>query len=646
MPISENELMWARTLPEEVEAGAPEVVATGGPSATATESPARLADVEMRAETAEAEMAETEPDVRVQETSRMEATLARLEMNSLEIKLHLDSLEQRIGRMEPYLEGQSRGVPEAEPVRLTEAKEESPRAVAERAADAERSAPAEPVKGREAKEDRWSHLMGPDFDLPAAAPAVSGSSTSRVPFAGVAEAPGNGMRSAETGIRGFPPVADVSPVTVVDTPEARFARQPEARFGMQTSRPSVTEPEARLAIEREVWPASRPDVRSTMQPGTRFAGQPEATSELPSRAQPAVQPETWPPMPVPDDRMRLTEARFEGREPAGDLSEAGPARQLPERRDAPPAARMVVGEERGERRPAPRMFSTFEEPDNREEVLSGGPKMWRGYRVGRLVLAAVLLVLAVIPLAIWWRLSMDARDADAGDAAPASRVEPGAVALPSEKPSAGEVASTAVRRAPARSVGEAGSVHYGSAGVVAGQDSYASAGLAAGESRSLAASGGAAPVIRRAPSTAAGSYPPGRSSTSGRPVGGRTSGGVAAVGGTAIGLRGQPGGADEVQGTSGVRVRVPESVMAGRLLPTGDVGELPRGSGEVVAAVYISNTGRVEEVQVISGGRGMRDAATRAMRNWRYEPYVQGGVRVPVVTTASIRFDGRNGEVQ
>ena len=86
--------------------------------------------------------------------------------------------------------------------------------------------------------------------------------------------------------------------------------------------------------------------------------------------------------------------------------------------------------------------------------------------------------------------------------------------------------------------------------------------------------------------------------------------------------------------------------MAGHLLPTGDVGELPRGSGEVVAAMFISNTGRVEEVQVISGTNGLRDAAMRAMRNWRYEPYVQGGVRVPVATTASIRFDGAGADAQ
>lgn len=639
MPISENELMWARTLPEEVEAGVPVVLATGGQSATAG-SPARLADVETGAEAdADAENAEAEPVVRVEETSRLEATLARLEMNSLEIKLHLDSLEQRIGRMEPYLEGQSRGVPEAEPVRLTEAKEEPSRAVAERAADAERSSPVEPVKGREAKEDRWSHLMGPDFDLHGAAPVVSNSSTSRVPFAGVAEDPGNGTRSAEAGIAGFPTVPDVSPVLVVNTAEARPARQPEARSGMQTS--------ARPAMQPEAWPASKPEVRSAMQPETRFARRPEALSELQSPALPAMQPEALlPARPVPADRVRFTEARLEGREPARDLAEPEPARPFPVQRNASSAARVVGGEELGERRPAPRMFSSFEEPNMRQEVPSDGPKMWRGYRVGRLVLAAVLLVLAAIPLAIWWRLSTDARDADAGDAAPASRVEPGAVTLPSVKPSAGEVASAAVRRAPARSTGEAGSVHYGSAGVVAGPDSYAGAELAAGESRSLADSGGAAAVIQRAPSTATGSYPPGGSSTSGRPVGGRTSGGVAVVGGTAIGLRGQPPGADEVQGTSGVRVRVPEGVMAGHLLPTGDVGELPRGSGEVVAAMYISNTGRVEEVQVISGGRGLRDAATRAMRNWRYEPYVQGGVRVPVVTTASIRFDGRNGEAQ
>lgn len=632
MPISENELMWAKTLPEEVEAGAPEVLATGGPSATGAGSAATSAEVETRAEAA-AEAAEAEPVVRVEETSRLEATLARLEMNSIQIKMHLDSLEQRMGRMEPPLEAPLRGVaertPEAEPLGAREVEQERPPTTLRPTLPAEGSATAEPGKGREAKEDRWSHLMGPNFDLPGAA--------SPVPFAGVAEAPGKEMRSVEadsaTALRVMP----------VDASDTQFVRQPEAWSGTQTA--------ARPAMETEAWPASKPEVRSAMQPEIRFARRPEVLSESQAPALPAIQPEMSTARPFPVDRVRFTEARPEGREPAGEFAAPEPARPFPMPRNPTSAAWGTAREERGERLPAPRMFSPFEEPNLRQEVPVGGPRMWRGYRVSRIVLAAVLLVLAAIPLAIWWRLSVDARDADAGDAAPASRVEPGAAVAPSEKPSAAELASTAVRREAAKGAGQAGSVpirgagevagrgSHLSAGDVAGGSSYAGAGPVAGGSRSPVASGGAAPVIRRAPSTTAGPYAAAAGSVA-RPIGGRTSGGLAAVGGTSIGLRGQPGGSDVVQGTSGVRVRVPEVVMAERLLPTGDVGELPRGSGEVVAAMFISNTGRVEEVQVISGNKGLRDAATRAMRNWRYEPFVQGGVRVPVVTTASIRFDG------
>ncbi len=672
MPISENELMWARTMPEEVEASGPEVLAESVGEGTVDEQEPTPKEAD--------EADEAEPVVRVEETSRLEATLARLEMNSIEIKMHLDSLEQRISRMEPYLEERSRGgaerAPEAEPVKAREV--EAPPALAatpstpvvtQQTPAQEKSPNAEAEVSREAKEDRWSHLMGPDFD-------GSGAATP-VPFGGLGAMPENAARLPENATRlpengaGTPGNGSRQPVqaamaempaAVVEVPELPLASEPETRFAMRSSaRPTfqrdATEAwqsdgagELAFSTRSDTQPQPAMQPRPAMQPPAAMQPRPAMLEPSPVQPRPAMQTDAWAKVPVPSDDQGLTGPRFAEREPVESFSGAGVAKPFPVQRDVPTTARVVGGEERREQRLPPRRMFSMEERQGEErqvdarqveeERLIGEPGMWRGYRVRRLVLAVVLLVLAAIPLAIWWRLSMDARDADAGDAAPASRVEPGAVAAPGEKPSAGEVASTAERRAPERGVGEVAGSTSGHAGVVTGGGVAASV---AGAGRAWAVDGGAAPVIRRAPSAAVGAYASGAyaspgASASGRTGGGRTSSGAAVVGGTAIGLAGQPGAADEVHGTTGVRVRVPEGVMAGRLLPVGDVGELPRGSGEVVAAMFISNTGRVEEVQVISGSRGLRDAAARAMRTWRYEPYVQGGVRVPVVTTASIRF--------
>ena len=288
-----------------------------------------------------------------------------------------------------------------------------------------------------------------------------------------------------------------------------------------------------------------------------------------------------------------------------------------------PERRAEIEESEAEWRSSRRM-SDVGNPKADPDAHTPGAGTWRGYRVRALVLAALLLVLAAIPLAIWWRLSVEARDADAGDAAPTSQVDPAAVAVPIGR---NNTTSNVARPIPPVRTSRGSRASLGSSGRGVGH---------AGRSEEHEA---AAPVVR-VPSAAltTRSVPPTRPST--RPAVTRTSSGTATVGGTAIALAHPSLTSDEVPGTSGVRVRVPAGVMAGHLLPTGDVGEPSHGSGEVVAAMFISNTGRVEEVQVISGTHGLRDAATRAMRNWRYEPYVQDGVRVPVVTTASIRFDG------
>lgn len=587
MPISENELMWSRSLPEEVEADPAEVVAG------ALTQPTSKANSEQPAAEAVAEAAGPEPVVRV-EASGLEATLARLEMNSLAIKLHLEELEERIGRMQPSSREEApapqpmiAAITDAQPVTQPFKKEQP----------AGQSDADKPALSTDAKEKRWSHLIGPELEalMAVQAPTVAEAWTpsQRLPM--------QTEFAVSLTEKQRPPVAGAPVERAVEVPVVPAAERP-----MRMSAAAVRSGEDFVppVAERLVAPLA-PSEESAVVP--LAAATTERRSAIPRLTQAAGRAPTATAPRPPESRLAADAARQ-----IADLP--GPAADLP---------RAVASQRREEPFPQRRMFASFEEPKVEERSPAFGPKMWRGYRVRRLVWAVVLLVLAAIPLAIWWRLSTEARDADVGDAASVTRLDPGAVALPQGKPSAGEVAMTAARRAPARGLNEAAAnTLHGNAGAV----------------RSGSA---AAPVIRRPPSDAGNlaSVPPLNSRALG---GGRTSSGTAS---TAL-LGGQPGGADEVRGSSGLRVRVPEGVMAGRLLPTGDVGELPRGSGEVLATVYISNTGRVEEVEVVSGKEALRQAAARAIRNWRYEPYVQGGVRVPVVTTASIRFGGETAQAQ
>ena len=544
MPISENELMWARTLPEEVEADSHQSARDQAMQEPATDADSTAETQEAAASAADTENFGAETSVvRVEGASRLEATLARLEMNSLQIKLHLDLLEERLGRIEP---GPLQGPREATaashlgapPVASAEAAEKT---VPQRAV-AEYSVSADPPL-REARNDRWSHLMGPEVEA-------------RVPM--------------------FP-----APLPVDARPTQEIGSAP----------PQAREPEPRSAVPEQRFAASVLAAAATADVSPVPSAVPPMTREAP-----AGYPTDMQAMPAPV--------------------------AFPERR-------AELDEREGERRSCRRMSAVERfsaDPDARTPTA----RVWRGYRVRALVLAALLLVLAAIPLAIWWRLSVEARDADAGDAAPTSQADPAAVAAPVGK---SETTRNVTRHIPPVRT---------SGGALA---SLGNAGRATGNADRSEGHEAAAPVVRVPPAALTiRSAPPTRAPV--RPAATRTSSGTATVGGTAIALARPSTTSDEVPGTSGVRVRVPAGVMAGHLLPTGDVGELSHGSGEVVAAMFISNTGRVEEVQVISGTHGLRDAAMRAMRNWRYEPYVQDGVRVPVVTTASIRFDGAGSDAQ
>lgn len=583
MPISENELMWSRSLPEEVEVEADRAEVVAGALAEGSGQ-------QHAAESGE-EPTESKPVVRVEATSGLEATLARLEMNSLAIKLHLEDLEERIGRLQPHAqptlaEDQAQSLSGLVPAKAMAEGQSVPHD-----GEAGRESPPEPALSQGAKEKRWSHLIGPELDELMAMEAPSAAEAPRM----LAPAKqGVGQPTAGVPVQA---AGDAQTRAPIERP-MRMSAAAE-RSGEQLGSPLITGP-ASLAEPRPQSTASSP---ASAAAGLEIHLPVTVTSRGAGPASEAGLPKTPQTDAYGHGAAQLAPEPIGGKPPlAGDPSQAN------------------ASETRGPL-PTKPMFSSFGIPNQEPAPAAAGPKMWRGYRVRRLVWALVLLVLAAIPLAIWWGLSTEARDIDAGDAGPVSRVDQGAAGLRSEKPSAGEGSIPASRRMPARVLGEAASSTKG-----------ANAGMVRGSA--------VAPVVRRSPSEAERMDSTASGDTRGLGSTLQPSSRVA----VAPALGGQPGGADEVPGTSALRVRVPESVMAGHLLPTGDVGELPRASGEVTAAVYISNTGRVEEVEVISGAQALRHAAMRAIRNWRYEPYVQAGVRVPVLTTASIRFGGETAE--
>jgi TonB family protein len=60
--------------------------------------------------------------------------------------------------------------------------------------------------------------------------------------------------------------------------------------------------------------------------------------------------------------------------------------------------------------------------------------------------------------------------------------------------------------------------------------------------------------------------------------------------------------------------------------------------GIVSMRVVITKDGAVEEVKVLSGEQALQNAATTAVRQWRYQPFMLNGNSVPVVTVVNLKF--------
>jgi TonB family protein len=91
------------------------------------------------------------------------------------------------------------------------------------------------------------------------------------------------------------------------------------------------------------------------------------------------------------------------------------------------------------------------------------------------------------------------------------------------------------------------------------------------------------------------------------------------------------------------KVEVPAGVMAGMLLQKTDpvyppIAQAARIQGTVVLQAAISKTGSVEDLHVVTGQALLQDAALRAVRTWRYQPYMVNGEPVKVQTTINVVF--------
>jgi TonB family protein len=62
-------------------------------------------------------------------------------------------------------------------------------------------------------------------------------------------------------------------------------------------------------------------------------------------------------------------------------------------------------------------------------------------------------------------------------------------------------------------------------------------------------------------------------------------------------------------------------------------------TGTVVLRALIGTKGRIKNLDVISGPPELREAAMKAVRKWRYEPYKIGDTPVEVETQITVNFN-------
>ena len=60
--------------------------------------------------------------------------------------------------------------------------------------------------------------------------------------------------------------------------------------------------------------------------------------------------------------------------------------------------------------------------------------------------------------------------------------------------------------------------------------------------------------------------------------------------------------------------------------------------GSVVLKAVISSTGPVSDLRLVEGEAALADAATKAVKEWRYKPYARDGIPVPFQTVIILDF--------
>jgi protein TonB len=93
------------------------------------------------------------------------------------------------------------------------------------------------------------------------------------------------------------------------------------------------------------------------------------------------------------------------------------------------------------------------------------------------------------------------------------------------------------------------------------------------------------------------------------------------------------------EGVLRISAKAMESMLEKRIEPVYPADAVALDArGMVLLLVTVRKTGQVGDVQVVSGPERFRDAATSAVKQWHYRPYVVEGEAVDVQTTVTLNF--------
>jgi protein TonB len=94
--------------------------------------------------------------------------------------------------------------------------------------------------------------------------------------------------------------------------------------------------------------------------------------------------------------------------------------------------------------------------------------------------------------------------------------------------------------------------------------------------------------------------------------------------------------------------RISGGVMQGQILSKTlpvypPIARAAHVGGTVMLHAIISKTGRIEQLQAVSGPDMLKGAAIEAVQQWRYKPYLLNGEPTEVDTTITVNFNLNGG---